>query len=608
MKNTFSLQDLFHDRIFRVPDYQRGYAWGERQVNEFLNDLELLGKGRRHYTGTVVLHQLPDAREVGDNEGTRYIESQIVDGQQRLTTAVMLINEISKALREFDEHRSLAEGIRKKYVATKDMHGLALHKLTLNRNTNHYFTANILPESPSGDGPPPVASARRLLNAKNRISAYLAEFDGAPQDQRARLIDLYDKLTTRLQFNLYEVERESEVGVIFEVMNDRGIPLSELDKVKNYLLYAAATLAENLGGQTALAEAVNDAWAVILRRMMLADLGTPAYEGQLLRSHWLINHDPQPRRWQGSRSLRSNFDLRQGEHGRLLRQLTDYVAELRGCCVPYCDAVRPNRSDAFGDFPAKERDRLRLWGGKLMRVGYTATFVPLLMAIRKRWPGEAGKYLQALQLCEAVAFRTYRVARYFSTYRQSSMIRLAYQIMQGMEFSQAMAEIKIFYGGRGPRDAFANFTDPQEVQPWYGRGSVNYLLFEYENHLAKELGGSPKFRWDQVDSADTVEHILPQYMGKHTYWTSRFDPETHEKYKHDLGNLTLTKGNPQLSNNPYPEKVGTAESNRYCYSRSLLQVERELPVRWPEWTRESIDQRRGRLLEWAKSRWHVDFE
>lgn len=243
-----------------------------------------------------------------------------------------------------------------------------------------------------------------------------------------------------------------------------------------------------------------------------------------------------------------------------------------------------------------------------MRVGYTATFVPLLMAIRKRWPGQAGKYLQALQLCEAVAFRTYRVARYYSTYRQSSMIRLAHQIMQGMDFSQAMTEIKSFYGGRGPRNAFENFTDPREVQPWYGRGSVNYLLFEYESHLAKELGGPPRIPWNEVDSADTVEHILPQYMGNHTYWTSRFDDEAHEKYKHDLGNLTLTKGNPQLSNHCYPKKVGTPESTRYCYSRSLLQVERELPVRWPEWTRESIDQRRGRLLEWAKSRWHVDFE
>lgn len=42
MNNTKSLQELFNNRIFRVPDYQRGYAWEQQQVGEFLDDLELL--------------------------------------------------------------------------------------------------------------------------------------------------------------------------------------------------------------------------------------------------------------------------------------------------------------------------------------------------------------------------------------------------------------------------------------------------------------------------------------------------------------------------------------------------------------------------------------
>ena len=97
-------------------------------------------------------------------------------------------------------------------------------------------------------------------------------------------------------------------------------------------------------------------------------------------------------------------------------------------------------------------------------------------------------------------------------------------------------------------------------------------------------------------------------MGDHEYWNSRFGSELHAHYKHDLGNLTLTKGNSQLSNKPYPAKKGSPESDRYCYARSLLQVEIELYVNWPDWNQESIDQRRGRLLAWAKSRWHVDFD
>lgn len=577
-------------------------------MNEFLDDLELLGDSRRHYTGTVVLHQLADARSVCDNEGTFYNEALIVDGQQRLTTAVVLLNEISKALGEFKALQSLAEGIRKIYVATTDINGLPLHKLVLNRNTNDFFKTNVLPDLPKTASAPPVASASRLLEAKELIATRLSEFEGTSEVRRNWLIGMHGKLTKQLQFSLYEVDREAEVGVIFEVMNDRGIPLSELEKVKNYLLYADAAIGEKINGKTGLSEAVNDAWADILRRLMFADLGTPAAENQLLRSHWLTAYDPQSRSWHGSRSVRSKFDLRSGDYKRLLHQLHEYIAGLRRSCVPFCDAIRPNREIAFGDMDPKQKGELTLWGTKLMRVGYTATFVPLLMAIRLKWPGDAGKYLEALQLCEVVAFRTYRIARYYSTYRQSSMIRLAYQIMRGMDFPQAMAEIKSLFGGRGPRNAFDEFTDPTEVQHWYGRGSVNYLLYEYESFLASKLGGSPRVQWGQLDSADSIEHILPQYMGEHVYWNSRFTSDEHEEYKHDLGNLTLTKGNSQLSNKPYPDKKGSPESDKYCYATSLLRVESELAINWPDWTRESIDQRRARLLTWAMSRWHVEFE
>ena len=96
MKDTQSLQNLFHNRVFRVPHYQRSYAWEGQQVEEFLDDLDLLDSSRYHYTGTIVLHQPDDAKQRMDNEGNSYIETDIVDGQQRLTTIVLLLNELSR--------------------------------------------------------------------------------------------------------------------------------------------------------------------------------------------------------------------------------------------------------------------------------------------------------------------------------------------------------------------------------------------------------------------------------------------------------------------------------------------------------------------------------
>ena len=53
-----TLPQIFNDRLFTIPDYQRGYAWEKKQVEELLKDIDHLmndGVALRHYTGTLVL-------------------------------------------------------------------------------------------------------------------------------------------------------------------------------------------------------------------------------------------------------------------------------------------------------------------------------------------------------------------------------------------------------------------------------------------------------------------------------------------------------------------------------------------------------------------------
>ena len=146
-----------------------------------------------------------------------------------------------------------------------------------------------------------MASAQRLLKAKNLISDYLTEANAEHTHPTKWLEQLYSKVADQLQFSLYEVEEESEVGVIFEVMNDRGKQLTNLEKVKNYLLYAASALNITPDNKKTLTDSVNQAWAGILKQLMAANLGSPANENQLLRANWLMEYDPQPRNWQGSK-------------------------------------------------------------------------------------------------------------------------------------------------------------------------------------------------------------------------------------------------------------------------------------------------------------------
>src|SRR5688572_19299509 len=120
MKHVYSLQQLFEDRLFVVPEYQRGYAWEERQIDELLEDLETLPAGSDHYTGTVVLY-LQDAEPVTDRSGTTYKRFDIVDGQQRLTTLTILVDRLSAELQTLEGMDELSRGLRQRYVATTDL-------------------------------------------------------------------------------------------------------------------------------------------------------------------------------------------------------------------------------------------------------------------------------------------------------------------------------------------------------------------------------------------------------------------------------------------------------------------------------------------------------
>ena len=599
MNDTKSLQELFNNRIFRVPDYQRGYAWEWQQVEEFLADLELLSVGRHHYTGTIVLHQPEDIIEQSDNEGTTYAEWHIVDGQQRFTTIVLLLNEISRALSKYESSHDLAQGIKKKYVEATDLDGLPLHKLSLNEDTDGFFKKSILPESPSIEGPQ-VESAQRLLNAKEQIAEHLCVEEGSEQS----LWELYHKVTTRLHFNLYEVEKEAEVGVIFEVMNSRGKPLTELEKVKNYLLYAASSFEDvTPDNRDKFAKSVNQAWASILKRLMAADLGSPEEENRMLRAHWLMQYDPQPKNWEGHGSIRSKFDLReyQGNHAKLLRELREYVNGLSEACVCFCDALRPARSDAFNKFNGDIRYDVICWNEKLVRIGVTATFLPLLMTARTRWPSEPKKYLEIVKLCELFAFRIYRAAEYRSNYRQAALFTIAYEVADGMEFDDLMRRVKQEMNPWA-NSRFDDFTNIEKPEQWFWWTGLTYFLYEYEQHLA----ASPRVSWEEIRSGESIEHVLPQTITNQPYWQQYFDPDMHQKYVHDIGNLVLTKDNSSLGNKSFPDKKGTIDANWPCYAKSSLFQERELALQ-DDWTPKAIDERRARLLDWAKRRWHVDF-
>lgn len=117
-----------------------------------------------------------------------------------------------------------------------------LRKLNLGGEDDAYFwqaiaTLNPSPLSPQTAGHKRLSRANGFFNEKleeklnasgNKLVEFLHKSLGLPTEQK----DASD----RLLFLVYEVSNDLDVGLIFETVNDRGKPLSQLDKIKNYLI------------------------------------------------------------------------------------------------------------------------------------------------------------------------------------------------------------------------------------------------------------------------------------------------------------------------------------------------------------------------------------
>lgn len=602
MQHLQSVQDIFQHKLFRIPDYQRGYAWEENQWLDLLEDLELLEDDQEHYTGTLVIHEAHDEGDINDDEGNTLKVYDVVDGQQRLTTLSILLHEISSQFRRIEGKRSFADGILKKYIATTKNDD-TLPKLSLNRDTNVFYRNHIITSNKAVTSAK-IASEQRLLDAKHYFSHYMAKkSEELGEHYLTWLNKTYNKISNKMKLTVYLVPKATDVGVIFEVMNNRGKKLTEMEKTKNYLLYLSSKL--TCDGGKELGEDINRTWTYIYESLMSAE-ASDSDENQLLRSCWLMYHNYNAKQWDGSNSIKTVYNLKdyQGQHSQLRNDLRAYVNTLKECCTVYCDVIHAKRSGAFfGVKNEATRKALEEYTAKLLRIGVIASFIPLFMGIRLKHSGNLDIYLDLLKLCEKFTFRVYRYAGKRSNAGQSYLFKLGYDVYHGTVTHQdaftGVHRLLLYYS---PNKEFIEETNARG--DWYGWYGLKYLLYEYELHLASDKPVLMDWVYLQKkDKQDSIEHILPQTPTQ-PYWQSRWSKEQIEEVTHDLGNLVITFDNSTYSNKGFDEKKGAA-GKKGCYAGSSLFAEREL-ASYDDWTYTEFETRRQKLADWIIVRWHVD--
>jgi len=605
-QDLWTFAELFEGRIFEVPDYQRGYAWEAPQLRDLVEDLAALRGDQRHYTGTVVLH--PQDKEEQDEALRKLVVHHIVDGQQRLTTLTILLSVLKRELESVLEvdHPACKELARHYLWIRGPNSAIPTPRLRLHGELGTYFRRSVLADVPGEDGPRTTA-AKRLTEARRFFQQWLSEERQKRDatDGREWLLQLRAKVTERLVCTLFPVESEGEVGVIFEVMNNRGRPLSELDKVKNYLLYVAAKLEAN-----ELAIRVNETWGKLLRLLMEGGLTEWADEDRLLRTHWLLTQDHDDRNWEGYRSVKARFDLRHHVEDEARFQLqTDiagYLRTLEDTAIALRDIDRPDRDGAFTRLSSNGdvRDTLRLWTKRLHRIGILRAFRPFLAGVRMR-SRTPDTYLAALRACERFSFLVYGLAGLRSHTGRTRFNSMGRRVFEGeLGVDEAIVQVESLTGWYCKRETYDSFWKLDEENPrdFYRWGALRYLLYEYELHCVDDK--NVRVMWSTLQKGKkktTIEHILPQDPS-HAYWRKRFTEDDVRIYLHDLGNLALTEDNSSYGNKPYCDKLGEPGIERRCYCGSLLKSEQNL-ANWKDWTPEAIRERRSQLVEWASDRW-----
>lgn len=635
-----TVSKIFTESLYRIPDYQRGYAWGQDQLADFWLDLEQLDGEAKHYTGVLTLEEVPERTWQEWDKDSWIIKSRrfkpyfVVDGQQRLTTVVILLTAILELDRPAHLNFTSREDVRRKYIYDSKPEDAARSYIFgyAKDNPSYEFLKTRIFCEPSEVHAPAEQTiyTKNLQCAKDFFKNHIENLKDSEVER------LFTKVTQQLVFNAYEISSEIDVFVTFETMNNRGKLLSTLELLKNRLIYLSSKLPAPEGREKTLRKTINDAWKSAYHYLGKNDR-RPLNDDVFLKthlSHYYLtslskvpdhddeNRDRAKRRYETIIENFSRFLLNDlftpkrlgGKHGKkddlpvLSREfLHEFSQDMKTSVELYYKLSTPSESG----LPEHEK----IWLERTNRLlGYSPS--SLLMAVYRREP-KSEKRIAFLEHFERYNFllslgmrtpyllsRRFWVPDYFIKYTSghlstdelvSQLANLITELLKETPLAESLHDwVK---GGAG----------------YYGWRTIKYFLFEYECALlAESKSGREKIEWKEFAQEnfeidyETIEHIYPQ-KARDKYWTDRFSqytPTQKRFLRNSLGNLLplARPRNSSLGNKPFPDKLGDERSRAGYRYGSYSENEVALS---PEWTSKEILERGVKLLEFLEKRWKL---
>lgn len=575
-----SLDKFLNYGIFNIPEYQRGYSWNNAQLTDFVNDLSDVQYIREHYVGTVTLIKT-GIEQFGISDKTVY---DIVDGQQRITTIHLFLVSLFFRIKEIDSSKADIEIIKPVFDKGKTL-------LRLNSKSDQDFYNYLINEENINDVmkiKPVTKSQKNLLNARIFFDKYFRS-SKTPSSLKG-LIDIRRNLLSKFKLNVFELEEESEVGLIFETMNDRGLPLSDMDKIKNYLIYLSHKLNEKN-----LAKDLNKKFGEIFSILMQIENGDSIkIENQFLRDCYII-HKGETRNLndihQRIKDMISQkdvlkigglFDKNQTSIQKKLSEIKDFSSLLHKSASNY--AMLLNRT-----FENEEVNSALL---RLSILGKFDTFMPLFLAILSHKGFKKEFLVPISEILEVFCLRVYVFGNKKSNTGNSIINEFAHKVFSSkLNFTDLKKELRTLVTKNSNPSEIRNSILNKSVYIDLQENIVKLLLYDYEIYLQKdqkykfEMGNLKEFLNHKNIS---IEHIYPQKLQPGFIEVAN---------SQTFGNLVLTYDNALLSNRSFIQK-------RSIYQKSNLESERQL-FHYEEWNEKTIKERGKKISKFIFDRWSL---
>ncbi|TKX29626.1 DUF262 domain-containing protein [Campylobacter sp. MIT 12-5580] len=546
------------EKEFFIPVYQRAYSWEQSQWQAFLEDLKEAQKGENSYFfGNVLLEEL--------DSDFRY---DIIDGQQRLSTIAIFIRACIEVLAQMNIPDSdiskdeFLHRIQEDYLIYRDK-----AKLQAVEYDRDYFDDFII-KGVTNKHEPQTPSQERIKKAKDFFVKELK------------------KLTVEDMLKIFEVMQSAEIlsipfsnkkdsVLMFELQNNRGKDLTNMEKLKSYLAYQIYTYSND---PEAKLKEISKIFEEIYRLIKDIKKG----EDSILSWFNISRTDFSYR--ENDNSLNYKKELKQiDEADQKIKWINGYMCELK---------------NAFVDFKSFENSS-SIYKEYLEWLDVSEVY-PFVIKAYRLFRTDATKLEQVFKSLEIIAFRDKFVGTKANLASRLSKVLKEFHSPENLvESLKAVCSEKEKYWSDEALDDLSRAT-----RYWVDSKVLQYLFMRYENYLRQKDTTKKAYRFSLNDiEKPEIEHIAPQKEDKEKLASGycKYDEEFIDSYLHSIGNLVLISKshNASIGNKPFVDKLQSFKNNSLIQQ---AQIETFIITK-NIWDKKAIDKRCEALEKFVLETW-----